>query len=279
MKILVTGGGGTLARVLSGALAREHEVLCVARRELDVTDGVAIGRCLDGFQPDWVAHLAALTDVDRCQREPDLAFAVNAVATENLARTCDERGIGVLFSSSLAVFDGHKSAPYTESDGPNPANLYGASKRRGEEAVAGLRRHLIVRTGWLVEGSAADTKFVGRVLRHAAEGRPLRAVVDKVGSPTSVQDLSHAIVRLLAGRAQGLRHVVNAGGPVSRFDLARRVAAIAGLDVEVEPVSSDAFPGLAPRPTMEAGVSEHGDAGLRHWTEALADCLRPISRR
>jgi dTDP-4-dehydrorhamnose reductase len=275
VKILVTGAGGTLGRALCRSLARAHDVAGLTRSQLDVTDAAAVVRCVADVRPAWVAHLAAWTDVDGCEKNPPRAFAVNAAATETLAAACDAAGVGLLLVSSLAVFDGTKTAPYVESDTPHPANVYGASKRRAEEAAAGVRRHLIVRTGWLVEGSAADNKFVGRILRQARGAGIVRAVVDKLGSPTTVDDLSAALVGLVTAEAHGLRHVVNAGGPVSRFKLAQRVVELAGLRAVVQPVRSDEFPGLAPRPEMEAGETEHPEVRLRHWAEALAAALGP----
>jgi dTDP-4-dehydrorhamnose reductase len=273
MRVLITGAGGVLGRALVAVLERSHEVTAATHPDLDITDAAAVTTRLRMLRPQWVVHLAAATDVDRCQREPAWAFAVNAAPCARLVELCSEIDAGLLLASSLAVFDGRKPSAYSEADTPGPINVYGASKLQAEQTVARLPRHLIVRTGWIVEGSAADRKFVGRILALAAERDVLNVVSDRFGSPTYVHDLAGGIARALDAGIEGLIHLVNSGPPVSRFELARRVIASAGLATEVRPVASDAFPDLAPRPAMEAGYSDR-TAWLRPWPEALDVCLR-----
>jgi dTDP-4-dehydrorhamnose reductase len=254
-------------------LQPDHTVIAASHPELDVTDAAAVRGRLEGDRPDWIVHLAALTDVDRCQREPGLATAVNAVPAETIAAWCRERGAGLLLVSSIAVFDGAKPSPYTETDEPRPANAYGESKRRAERALHGLARHLVVRTGWLFSGRADDRKFVGQILRHARERDALDVVGDRFGSPTWVDDLASGIRRAIHEGLRGVVHLVNEGSPVSRVDVAREVLSRAGLTTRIRPVTSDFFPGLAPRPAMEAARSERAAGWLRAWRDALGMAL------
>ncbi len=276
MRILVTGAAGTLGRAVCRQLAGSHDVVASTRADLELTDDVAVQARVVAERPDWIVHLAALTDVDRCEREPDLAFAVNAGATESLAAACAQTGAGLLLLSSIAVFDGRKPAPYVETDAPAPINVYGASKWAAERVAAGLSRYLIARSGWLFGGWPDDRKFVGHVLRLGRERAALRVVDDKVGSPTYAPDLAAGLERLLAAGRRGLVHLVNDGPPVSRYDLAREILAIAGLPAELERVASAAFPGLAPRPAMEAADSRITRGWLRPWPEALGAYLAAV---
>jgi dTDP-4-dehydrorhamnose reductase len=175
----------------------------------------------------------------------------------------------LLLLSSIAVFDGAKRSPYTESDPPRPANVYGESKRKAELAAAGAPRHLVVRTGWLFAGDSSDHKFVGQVLRLARERDHLDVVCDRFGSPTWVEDLAAGIRRLLDEEVRGFVHLVNEGGPVSRADLAREIVDLARLSTRINSVASDFFPHLAPRPAMEAARSERAAGWLRPWRDAL----------
>jgi dTDP-4-dehydrorhamnose reductase len=273
MRILVTGAGGMLGIPLCRTLRHAHEVLAAPRAELDVADAGTLRDRLRRERPDCVVHLAALTDVDRCQREPDTAMAVNAASTETLAAWCGETGAGLVLLSSIAVFDGTKDSPYVEADTPRPANVYGESKLRAESAAPRAGWHLVVRTGWLFSADDEDHKFVGQVLRRARERRELDVVGDRLGSPTWVADLARGIERLISGGARGIVHVVNEGSPVSRVELARELVAQAGLRVDVRPVASGFFPSLAPRPAMEAARSARTAGWLPSWRDALRAAL------
>jgi dTDP-4-dehydrorhamnose reductase len=273
MRILVTGAGGMLGVALCRTLQRAHDVIATRRADLDVTDSVGVRDRLERERPDWVIHLAALTDVDRCQREPVLANAVNAVPTETIADWCGKSGRGLLLLSSMAVFDGRKASAYVESDAPRPANVYGESKWRAEQAAARLGRHLVLRTGWLFAGDSSDRKFVGQILRLARDRDSLNVVGDRFGSPTWVADLAYGIGRLIDEQSEGVVHLLNEGSPVSRVDLARRIVTLAGLRTEIHPVDSEFFPYLAPRPAMEGGRSERTAGWLRPWPDALGAAL------
>jgi dTDP-4-dehydrorhamnose reductase len=259
---------------LGRTLRRAHDVVAASRAELDVADAEAVRDRLRRERPDCVVHLAALTDVDRCQREPDAAMAVNAASTETMADWCGETGAGLVLLSSIAVFDGAKDSPYGEGDTPRPANVYGETKRRAERAAARAGWHLVVRTGWLFSADDEDHKFVGQILRRARERRSLDVVGDRFGSPTWVEDLARGIERLIGEGLRDVVHLVNEGSPASRVDLARELVAQAGLPVSIRPVASEFFPGLAPRPAMEAARSERTAGWLPRWPDALRAALR-----
>jgi len=273
VRVLVTGAAGMLGVPLCAALRRDHDVVAAARADLDVTDARALTERLERERPECVVHLAALTDVDRCQREPETAMAVNAAPVETLAGWCQASGARLVLLSSIAVFDGTKGGPYAEGDRPHPANAYGESKWRAERAAARAGRHLVVRTGWLFSADARDRKFVGRILERARDRAALDVVDDRFGSPTGVDDLAAGIARLLAEDAEGVVHLVNSGPPVSRADLATTLVAEAGLATRIRPVPSSFFPALAPRPAMEAARSDRTDGWLGPWPDALRAAL------
>ncbi len=272
----MTGAHGMLGGALSQRLQQRHELFAAGREQLDVADRRAVLAALTTYEPDWVIHLAALTDVDRCEREPEEARRVNTQGTEHIVDACRQVGAGLLFLSSIAVFDGRKQTPYDELDSPRPINQYGRSKYLAEQSVATLPRHLIVRSGWLFGGDV-DKKFVSKILSLAGSRRSLQVVEDKVGSPTSVTDLAAGLERLLREGAEGLYHLVNGGPPVSRYALAQAIVTAAGLPTEILPVSSDYFPALAPRPDMEAAVSLHTNGWLPPWQEALSAYVAALS--
>lgn len=237
MRILITGGEGQLGRALVRALDG-HDVLAPGRARLDVADERAACDAIADAHPDVVVHAAALTDTTRCESDPAAADAVNAQGTRNVARACAAAGAMLVAVSTNEVFDGAQSMPYTEDAVPNPANAYGRSKFEGEQhAQREHRNTLIARTAWLYGHGAQN--FVSKVLAAARAGRPLRFVTDEIATPTSADDLAHAIRGLIERQAgPGICHLTNAG-EASRYEWAREIVRLAGMaDAAIEPVTT-----------------------------------------
>ena len=174
------------------------------------------------------------------------------------------------------IFGGEKPEPYIEFDTPSPANVYGHSKLAGEQIVTSLLdRYYIARAGWMIGGGPKDRKFVGKLVALIAGGeRNLRAVDDKIGSPTYAKDLAAGIRMLVETGYFGLYHLVNTGSACSRYEIAVALCEILDReDVAVDPVSSAFFPLPAPRARSEAMVNYKLDLlginPMRPWRDAL----------
>jgi dTDP-4-dehydrorhamnose reductase len=284
LKLLVTGAGGMLGLDLCRHLAEAgHTVLAGTRAVVDVRDWARVQCVFAEFRPDQVYHLAALTDVDRCEREPEAALHTNVLGTQHVALACQAAGVPLVYVSTIAVFDGHKPEAYTEFDAPNPQSWYARSKHQGEAAVHELaHKHYIVRAGWMFGGGSEDKKFVARILHLAQTQRTLKVVDDKFGSPTYTRDLARALSTLSDTGLFGLYHLVNTGAPASRFEIAQHILREAGItDCELMPVSSAEFPLPAPRPRMEAGRNLRAELlgldWMRPWPAALAEYVRELT--
>lgn len=280
MRVLVTGAAGAVGSYVQDVFRDTELVLTDVRgslRAMDIADPEAVAATVHEVEPDVVLHLAAATDVDQCERDPDLAFRTNAIGTQNVALACRNSGCELVYISTAGVFWGDKIEPYTEFDEPGPANVYGHSKLAGERIVANLLdRYYIVRAGWMVGGGDLDRKFVGKLTELIRGGEThLRAVNDKWGSPTYAHDMLGGIKRLVGTGYHGLYHMVNEGS-CTRYDVAVELKQILERpDVEIEPVSSAYFPLPAPRARSEAmrnyklellGIDE-----MRPWREALRE--------
>jgi len=288
MRLLITGAQGMMGRDLR-ALAESagHEVWPTdverLRRDpedrVDVTNFEALGRAFDDFRPETVLHLAAMTNVDQCEREPALAYEINSVGTENVALHCRARDLPLVYISTGSVFDGSKPTPYHEFDDPNPQSVYSRSKWQGELVVRQLvPEHYIVRAGWMFGGGPEDKKFVAKMIELARERDVLRAVDDKFGAPCYTRDISARCLELLSTGRFGTYHAANSGY-CSRFEMAQAIVEAAGVtSCRVEPCSSAEFPLPAPRPRMEAIDGLHarliGLSEMRGWREALGDYIR-----
>jgi dTDP-4-dehydrorhamnose reductase len=269
----VTGAGGQLATALAGVL--EGDVFLSREEALDIRDEAAVYKAVHAFAPDVVVHTAAYTDVDGAEAHPEVAEAVNVQGTRNVVRAVRGTHTTLVSIGSDYVFDGTKGAPYVESDRTNPLSVYGRTKLAGEQAVLEWAHGISIRTAWLF--SETGHNFVKTIIRvgreKAAAGEPLRVVDDQVGSPTYAAHLAAGIADALTqGLGPGIYHMAG-GGYCSWCELAREVVQLAGIAVEVEPLTTAEAGRPAPRPAFSALVSERPVPQLPHWAEGVADCV------
>lgn len=260
MIALVTGAEGQLGRevvrVLQTRPAKTDVVAC-GRAQLDIADRDAALGTICSTRPDVVFHVGAFTAVDRCETEPEHAYAVNALGTRHVAEACRRAGAHLVYVSTDYVFDGTKQGPYHEWDSPNPQSVYGRSKLGGESACG--PDATIVRTSWVCGFHGAN--MVKTVLRAAAQPGPLRFVADQVGHPTFADDLAETLVRLGVERRPGCFHVTNQGA-VSWYQFVGAILAAAGEDpARVEPISTAELD--PPRPAPRPANSVLDNAALR----------------
>jgi dTDP-4-dehydrorhamnose reductase len=286
--VLVTGAAGMVGSHLLEAYPEEeihrtdlHPDPEAGIHPLDVRDHDQVMDTVERVKPTRVLHLAAETDVDRCEKEPDHAFCTNTLGTQNVALACQRFGVELVYVSTAGVFDGSKPDSYTEFDAPAPVNVYARAKWEGEKLAASLTpRHYIVRAGWMFGGRGKDKKFVGKIAALMCTQGELRVVNDKFGSPTYAKDLL-ANIRVLTARGfYGLYHVAGTGA-ASRYEVAQEIARYLEKDVRIVPIPSAAFPLPAPRPRSEATRNYKlellGLNRMRHWKEALHEYLRPLA--
>lgn len=269
----VTGGGGQLATAFKEVL--EGEVVFTSEARLDIRDRRALRATVHDAAPDVILHTAAYTDVDGAEAAPAAAEAVNVEGTRNLvAAVRGTHTLLVTFSTDY-VFDGAKGSPYVESDATNPLNVYGRTKLAAEEAVLGWARGMVIRTSWMFSDTGRN--FVRTILRVAREragtGEPLRVVDDQTGSPTYAGHLAAAVNEALQqGVGPGIYHMAGSGY-CTWCELAREVVQLAGLDVEVEPITTAEAGRPARRPAFSALVSERSVPRLPHWADGAAEAV------
>ena len=266
--MLGAGGqlGSDLVRLLPGAVA-------LTRDELSIADAAGLRAALERYRPEIVFNCAAYNAVDRAETEPEQAMSVNSDGAFNAAAACRSLGVGLVHYSTNFVFDGRSDRPYVESDPVGPLGAYARSKADGERRV--LAEHpaaLVIRTAALFGSTGSRAKggsFPDRIVRAAREGRPLAVVADQKVNPTYTRDLAEASIELAASGMAGLVHVV-AEGCCGWDEFARAALAECGVDWRVESVSTNASPGVAPRPLNGCLESERVRP-LRPWAEGLRD--------
>lgn len=257
-KILVLGRRGQLAREVARLAPTSEIALEFSGRErCDIRDTDGIRRLLDEIQPSAVINTAAYTDVDLAEEQVEEVFAVNALSPGAAARECAKRGVAFVHLSSDFVFSGKRDGDYDEGDRPDPINVYGHAKAKGEDLVLQEAGELgcVLRAAWL--HGRYGRNFAATMFKLIGREERIRVVTDQVGNPTRAADAARAslIVAQRLKREPAMSGVINFvnAGVGSRFDFATEVAgqmASLGLrTAEIERVGSDAFPTLAPRPS------------------------------
>lgn len=236
--------------------------------DLDVTDIVAVRDRLGAVRPKTIIHLAAATDLARCELDPDFAYRVNVRGTYNVALVAREIGAKVVYVSTSAVFDGTKEDPYKESDVPNPKNVYAHTKYVGELIVRGLlERYLIARIAWVFGGGPeSDHKFVSKILEQRNQ-RSINVVSGKRGSPTYGKDAVNGIKTLLDRNESGIFHLSNAGS-CSRAEFAQEILRIANSSAKVQEVPMESPYYIGKNESMISAPF------MRPWNAALEEYLR-----
>ena len=279
--LLVTGSTGLTARkVLEQAVDRYNVVLLgrtpppgsVARHryiEADLTDTASVQRAVAEARPQAIIHTAAMTDVDRCEREPELAWAVNVDGTGHVAEAARAAGAHLVFVSTDYVFSG-ETGPYSETDATDPRSVYGKSKLAAEQVVQERCPDAAIARTSTLYGNApgARRNFVGWLLDQLQGGAELTVVTDQVSSPTLADNLAEMLLALSAAHASGVYHTVG-GEWLSRYELARAVADCFGYDASHIKAgrTADLRQG-APRPAHSGLVAEKiaRDTGVRPLT-------------
>jgi len=274
--ILVTGANGMVGSYFQEVFKDENLYLTDIDT-LDVRDPKMVMDTIASKQPELVIHLAAETDVDKCEVEVDHAFKTNTIGTQNVTLACQKFDIELVYISTAGVFDGEKHEPYTEFDEPHPVNIYGRTKWEGEKIVQSLlNKYYIFRAGWMIGGGEKDKKFVGKIIRLMSEKNEISIVNDKFGSPTYAKELVIGIKEFIKTGYYGLYHMTNTG-ICSRLEIGNEIASFFKKNVKINPISSAAFPLPAPRARSEAmrnmKLDLLGMNMMSDWRKVLNDYL------
>ncbi|MGE3804568.1 MAG: dTDP-4-dehydrorhamnose reductase [Gemmataceae bacterium] len=281
----IIGAAGQLGSDFCRWLGEQAIALPRDRSELSRPD--ELRQLLEEVRPDVVINCAAYNFVDKAESEPEAALAANAWGVRELARICQSLDLTLVHFSSDYVFgvDGGRRSPWSEADAPVPNSVYSLSKLAGECLVrAECTRHFVIRTCGLYGHAGMHSKkgnFVETMLKLAAQGKPLRVVDDQECTPSFTRDVAAGTLRLLETGRHGLYHLTNSGS-CTWHSLARAIFDHAGLQVDLTPIPTSAYPTPARRPRYSVlanrACTELGLDPLRGWKEALADYLdqRPI---
>ena len=286
MKVLVLGNKGMLGSEIEKVFVDDgYDVIGVGRDVVDVTDKEMVEKVFVDENPDVVINCTGYTDVEKAEDDEVNAFKVNGEAVGILARM--SRKIDALFVhfSTDYVFDGEKQNGYDEDDAPNPINVYGHSKKLGEDLIFDEMEFLndefpkegnffIIRTSWLFGKNGKN--FVSTMLRLAETKNELKVVNDQIGNPTYAVDLANQTKWLVTSNEypSGIYHITN-DNAVSWYDFAREIFSLTNANVNVLPCASDEYVTKAKRPKFSS-LNNNKIPPLRDFKEALRDYLSTI---
>lgn len=263
-KILIVGGTGLLGSELACHLSPNYEIIRAGSDDVDIRDYDNVRGYFKKSRPEIVINCAAMAQVDRCEREREMAHAVNCTGAVNLARACRESGAYLLHYSTDYVFDGNKKKPYLETDTADPINVYGVTKLAAEKGIGDVfDNYAILRVAWLYADH--ERSFVRRLIQqgvkqlvekgHGEEFEPIKMVVDQVGTPTDAVDVAYQTEKIIEKKLTGLFHCT-AQGETGRYNLAELIFNHMSMPVDLVPVKRDEFGYNAPRPAYS--VLENG---------------------
>lgn len=287
MKVLIAGAAGQVGRAVVDSSPTPIEVVKCSHQGLDVADERAVLSCIRLHAPDVIVNAAAHTAVDRAESEPELARRINSDGPRYLALAAREVGARLVHISTDFVFDGASSTPYPPEAPTNPLNVYGVTKRAGEQAVLEVlpERSVVLRTSWVY--SAEGSNFVRTMLRLMGANAAVRIVADQVGTPTAARSVAQAIWKIMERPSlTGIHHWSDAG-VASWYDFAVAIADIAeplGLlpsTITVTPISTEEYPTVARRPRYSVldkrSLAVLGIAPV-HWRRQLQGVLGELGR-
>ena len=257
---------------------RGHTPIGVEVEEMDITDSAAVEQEMKKETLDAVIHCAAYTAVDAAEDNREICMRVNAEGTRNIARVCRELDIKMIYISTDYVFDGEGERPWEPDDARNPLNVYGESKYQGELAVEEyLDKYFIVRIAWVFGVNGKN--FIKTMLRLAETHKEINVVNDQTGSPTYTYDLAVLVADMAETEKYGRYHATNEG-LCTWYEFAKEIFAQAGVDIKVNPVSSEEFPAKAKRPHNsrmdKSKLTQNGFRLLPSWQDALKRYLEVL---
>ncbi len=294
-KLLITGAKGQVGtELVTQATDRGHEIHAFGSKELDISNFEQVEKTVSALKPDVIINAAAYTAVDKAETERDLAYAVNAQGSENLALVCKKLDIPLLHISTDYVYDGEKKSAYIETDQPKPTGVYGASKLKGDQKIEQIcPKHIILRVSWVF--GEQGNNFVKTMLRLAEQRDELSIVADQFGAPTSAKSISTCLLDILQSQhfnasqcPWGVYNFQSDPG-VTWFEFAQAIFQQANdigcitKTMKLKPIPSSEFPTPVKRPANSKlngeKLQKHFNISPANWKADLNTMLQAINNQ
>lgn len=288
-KIYIAGCGGMLGEAFYTQFKDEYEIKCTDKDVnaawlsfLDFRDFNAYKKDVESFDPDYLFHLGAYTDLEWCEMNADETYLTNTLCVDNAIYIANKLDIPLLYISTAGLFDGKKEL-YDDWDQPNPLGVYARSKYMGERSVVeNANRFLVCRAGWMMgSGPQKDKKFIQKIIQQLKDGKnELFIVNDRDGTPTYTHDFAKTVKNLIQKEYWGLYNCV-CGGQTSRIEVAEELIRVLGKneEIKINVVTSEYFAKeyFADRPASERlwtrKLQLRGVSAMRDWKVSLKEYI------
>lgn len=286
MRILLTGGSGLLGeKITEKALTKNHTVFSIFRNnhptngnqiQVDLTNKKHLLTICDQVNPTCIIHTAAITNVDYCEKNKEIALKTNVDTTRTLTEYAKKKNIQLLYISTDYVFPGDQGN-YNETDQTGPINYYGKTKLLGELIVQRHKKSLILRPSVIYgyQKNASRMNFATWIIDKLDKEAPINIVTDQIVSPTLNTNLAEMILWLQEKQYTGIIHTAGAT-QISRYDFAEKIASKLGYDTTLlNKITCDDLAWIAPRPKKSSlNISKARKMGASPWNiNKSIDCL------
>jgi len=287
LKVLVTGTSGLLGEDIARVFRKAgHEVIEVkGRRDCDLTNADKTLELIRKHKPQLVIHCAGTHNIDEAEKDPIGTYINVVLSTRNVASACKRVGAILVYPGSDYIFDGLKDEPYIEIDEPNPINVYGKAKFASEKVIIEtLPEHFIIRLPILFgAGGKKERNLIYRLFSKVKDNQTVEAAYDQISSCAYTVDVAEAFAKIIRTSHYGTYHLANSGF-CSRYELYKEIVAQLGLPVDsVVPKPSAELKRPAKRPKYTVlstiFVEKVFQLKMRHWKEALAECIKEFKNR
>lgn len=282
-KIYIAGCGGMLGEAFHKIFC-DYELKCTDKDVneswlsfLDFRDYGKYWEDVVRFNPDYLFHIGALTDLEYCELHAEETEEVNTQCVKYAVFIANELNIPILYISTAGIFDGKKDF-YSDYDIPNPLNVYGRTKYLGEKfVIENANKYLVCRAGWMMGGGSKDKKFVSKIIKQLDVEKEIYVVNDRFGTPTYTYDFAKTVKELIERNYFGLYNCV-CEGSASRVDIAREIIRLLKKGTYLNSVSSDYFVDyFVKRPVSEQLLNRNLEMRnihtMRHWKVALKEYI------
>lgn len=276
MKILLLGYNGNIGNFLTNFLSKNHTIISLNKELLDITDKKQVQITLKKLSPDIVVQAAGISDVDFCEKNQTESYTVNSLGTLNVASSCNQLNIPILYISSSYVYGDTKNTSYFETDKCDPVNIYGKSKLAGEKLIRTVcKKYFIIRTSWCFGGSKC---YVKQVLDNI--NTPIFMSSTDIVNPTSLDDLSSAINKIIETDFYGVYNCVN-DGFAEKKEVISFIFDSLGIDKKIITLPESTKELIAPRPSYSnlsiSLINNCFNIKMPTWQESLKKYLKELT--
>ncbi len=270
MRILITGASGLLGQELCPMLDEiGAQYWATDSKIFDVTNTKMVNEIMNKVSLDLIIHLAAYTNVDLAETNPEEAFEINHLGTKNMAKIAKKLDVPIVYISTSSVFDGKKTTPYKTTDATNPINVYGLSKLKGEEEIKkNTKKYYIIRTSALY--GKGGSNYIDAMLTYSMFKNDISVVNDQILSPTWTKDLCQEIIKIITDKKPyGIYHITS-GGSASWPEITEKIFEVKKRNIFITPIEKSDFPRPAKRPKYDVLDSNNI---LPDWSTSLEKYL------